>query len=199
MNKKLFLFLYWFLSFTWALPTTLLGAIVALGLIITGHKPKKFCSSICFPITEDWGLELGIFFICSKDKSVALMEHEYGHQLQACFLLGPLTIFWATIPSIARYWMREANSKVKRAMVVSIFCLIMVVVIGCLLCLHFVLNNDLFAFISVAVMQYMCIVGAWLVGIKNRYDLYGLDDYDDFWVEGDASKRGKEAHEKFFM
>lgn len=104
-NKKTFLVLYWILSFTWALPTTILGGLIGLILIITGHKPKKFAPGHWnFALSEDWGLELGLFAIVDKDRSPDLMAHEYGHHLQACFLLGPLTLFVATIPSAIRFW-----------------------------------------------------------------------------------------------
>lgn len=110
-NKKSFVALYWILSFTWALPTTLLGFLIAIPLLITGHKPKKFCTMFAFPLAEDWGLELGIFAIVDKEWSHDLLCHEYGHQLQACFVWGPLQLFVITIPSIIRYWYRELFPK----------------------------------------------------------------------------------------
>ena len=40
--KKINGVLFWILSLTWGLPMTLVGALVALALLITGHKPKRF-------------------------------------------------------------------------------------------------------------------------------------------------------------
>ena len=132
-NRTMFFIWYWILSFTWALPTTILGGLIALGLIITGHKPKKFINGHWyFPLASDWGLELGLFSIVDKDETESLICHEYGHHLQACFLLGPFTLFVATIPSIIRFWLME-----------------------------------------------------WFPDTR-----LGKQDYDDFWVEGDASARG---------
>lgn len=106
-SKKAFVALYWLLSFTWALPTTVIGFVVAFFLMITGHKPKRFCTNLYFPLASDWGLELGLFSIVDKEESLELLTHEYGHQLQACFVWGPLQIFVITIPSIVRYWYRK--------------------------------------------------------------------------------------------
>ena len=194
MKKKLFLTLYWVLTFTWALPTTILGSIVALGLLITGHKPYVFCSGLCFPVADDWGFELGVFFIGSKDKDVQLMEHEYGHHLQACFLLGPLTLFVATIPSILRYWLREVETSAKRGMIIMIFFFITLA-----LCVGLAFIPSIVCFILYFILlAYMLIVVDWLIGIKKQYDMGCFDEYDSFWVEGDASRRGKEVHEKYF-
>lgn len=199
MKKKLFLALYWVLTFTWALPTTILGSIVALGLLITGHKPYVFCSGLCFPVAEDWGLELGVFFIGAKDKDIPLAEHEYGHHLQACFLLGPLTLFVATIPSIARFWLREAESKKMRRVAVLVFFLIMMAVCGAFVGMSFLFSCTVLSYIAFcAILPYACIVSDWLLYLAKRYDEFGLDEYDDFWVEGDASRRGKKIHEKYF-
>ena len=95
-NKILFLIFFYFLSFTWALPTTLLGITVALGLFAAGKRPERFGPCLCFHIGNGWGFELGLFFIGDKGKSYELDCHEAGHQIQAC-LLGPFTLFVFTI------------------------------------------------------------------------------------------------------
>ena len=64
-NKKLTI-LIWVLSFTWALPTTLAGCVVALYLRLRGNKPKRFGPIFYFPITEDYGLNLGPFILVPK-------------------------------------------------------------------------------------------------------------------------------------
>lgn len=102
-------FLFHLLSFTWGLPMTLLGCIVALIMIVTGHKPQRFCDHIYFQVGETlWGgLELGwIFFLTDCRPSNHTKCHEVGHSIQAC-VFGPLMPFIISIPSAIRYWYRE--------------------------------------------------------------------------------------------
>ena len=62
--------LFYLLSFTWGLPLTLVGCVVAIVLLITGHKPKKWGYCYYFEIGKNWGgLELGPFFLVNKDAS----------------------------------------------------------------------------------------------------------------------------------
>ena len=57
-------FWFWFLSFTWGLPMTLIGCFVALVLILTKHKPKKWLYSYYFEVGKNWGgFEMGPFFV----------------------------------------------------------------------------------------------------------------------------------------
>lgn len=101
--------LYYILSFTWGLPMTLLGSIVALCIIITGHKPVKYGWNYCFEFDIDWGLELGIFFIAPK-YSIHTKNHEHGHGIQNIYL-GIFTIGTVSIPSVIRFWYREIKEK----------------------------------------------------------------------------------------
>lgn len=103
MNK----FLFYLLSFTWGLPMTLVGCIVALALLITGHKPKKYGYCWYFEVGNNWGgLELGITFLTDKTPSEHTKIHEMGHGLQNCYW-GLLMPFVICIPSAIRYWYRE--------------------------------------------------------------------------------------------
>lgn len=98
MNKKVF----YALSFTWGLPLTLCGLIVALFLLGTGHRPKRFGWAWCFEFGKPWGgLNLGSIFLCQKGASDSLKCHEFGHAIQNCFF-GPL-IIPLVIGSAARY------------------------------------------------------------------------------------------------
>lgn len=107
-NKKW----YYILNFTWGLPMNLIGAIVALALILTKHKPKKHCGCIYFEVGKSgWGgLELGCFFLCSPGASLHTKNHEYGHSLQNA-LWGPLFPFVIAIPSAIRYHYRNLELK----------------------------------------------------------------------------------------
>lgn len=103
IDKKTF----WLLSLTWGLPMTLFGAIVALALLVTGHKPKKYHYSIYFEVGRGWGgFECGAFFVVCKDNGESLKRHEAGHGIQNCFL-GVFTPFLVSIPSAIRYWYRR--------------------------------------------------------------------------------------------
>ena len=195
-NKKLFLTLYWVLSFTWALPTTLLGGLVALGLLITGHKPKRYCCALCFPLGSDWGLELGLFFIGSKDEDEELKQHEFGHHLQACFLLGPLTLFVATIPSIIRFWIFSIPKPKYKWLFYVVFVLIALSMFGCLMLTGIV--YDYTAWLGWALTGVFCVFFSWIVAETEHLMLHNDVKYEDFWVEADATRRGKEISEKFF-
>lgn len=103
MNK----FKFYLLSFTWGLPMTLIGCIVALILLVIGKKPKKYGYGFHFEIGNDWGgLSLGIVLITDKTPSEHIKMHEVGHGLQNCYW-GVLMPFVICIPSAIRYWYRE--------------------------------------------------------------------------------------------
>lgn len=103
MNKKTF----YLLSFTWGLPMTIIGCVVALALIICGYKPKKFGYCYYFTIGNNWGgLELGLFFLTDKSENIHTLKHEHGHALDNC-LFGFFMPFIVCIPSAIRYWYRE--------------------------------------------------------------------------------------------
>lgn len=99
-------FVYYFLSFTWGLPMTLVGCIVALILTIGGKRPKKYGRCWCFEFDVNYGLELGIFFIAPKGNYTSLKNHEHGHGIQNLWL-GIFTPLVVSIPSAVRYWIRE--------------------------------------------------------------------------------------------
>ena len=102
--------LYFFLSFTWALPLTLIGLLCALALILSGKKVKKTPYGICFPITKSTGVSLGVTVIC--DKEARLLPHETGHCLQNA-LFGPFMIVLISLPSAVRFWHRRFMGKRK--------------------------------------------------------------------------------------
>ena len=106
---KFKIFMFYFLSFTWGLPFTLFGLIVALILRVLGHRSKKFALVRFFEIGENWGgLELGLFFVCNKRPTFRIRCHEFGHAIQNC-IFGPLMLFIVCIPSAIRYWYRELH------------------------------------------------------------------------------------------
>lgn len=98
-------------SFTWGLPVNVGGAIVALGLMATGHKPKKYGRCVQFDVGDNWGGgSLGVFMFTGKNVPDKLKAHEHGHSIQNCYY-GPLMPFVVNIPSSARFWSRKAVKK----------------------------------------------------------------------------------------
>jgi hypothetical protein len=62
--------LFYFLSFTWGLPMTLIGYIVATVLRAIGYKPKKWGYCYYFEIGKYWGgVNFGPIFLTSKNSS----------------------------------------------------------------------------------------------------------------------------------
>lgn len=105
--------LFWVASFTWGLPMTLFGCIVALILLCLGYKPKRFHYFIYFEVGENWGaFEAGCFFITDKNPSLFTKQHEAGHGIQN-IMFGFLTPFIVSIPSAIRYWYRELTPNKK--------------------------------------------------------------------------------------
>lgn len=97
---------YWGISFTWGSPMTLFGVICALGMLISGHKPKRFHYNVYFEVGRGWGgFEAGAFFFVNKGPTLHIRQHEAGHGLQN-LVLGVLMPFVVSIPSAIRYWHR---------------------------------------------------------------------------------------------
>ena len=106
MKKSLF----YILSFTWGLPLTLIGLIVAMVLRICGYKPQKHGYCFYFEVGENWGgLELGIVFLTNKNPTTYIKNHEHGHAIQNCYF-GFLMPFIVSIPSAIRYWYRRIRA-----------------------------------------------------------------------------------------
>lgn len=102
MNARLNKFIFYFLSFTWGFPFTLIGCVAAFFLAIKGYRPQKWGYCYYFEFGEWWGgCNLGVFFLKDKKSSVSLKNHEHGHAVQNCYL-GPLMIFIVALPSLIR-------------------------------------------------------------------------------------------------
>ena len=98
-------------SFTWGLPVNLGGAVVALGMLATGHRPERYGNCINFPVGKGWGGgSLGVFMFTCRDATERLKQHEHGHSIQNCYY-GPLMPFAVNLPSTTRYWYRRVVQK----------------------------------------------------------------------------------------
>jgi hypothetical protein len=80
MSRKTF----YTLSITWGLPLALVGGVVALFLLVTGHRPHRWHGCACFELgrTRWGGLNLGLVILCQKGASSTLKSHEFGHAIQ---------------------------------------------------------------------------------------------------------------------
>lgn len=98
---------FWVMSLTWGLPMTLIGALCAFGLLITGHKPHRYYYFIYFEAGEGWGgFGAGGFFFVNRGPTQRIKRHESGHGLQN-IMLGVFMPFFVSVPSCIRYWYRE--------------------------------------------------------------------------------------------
>ena len=110
MNKCLF----YLLSFTWSLPMTIVGFIVALVLRIAGYNPKKYGYCYYFEVGNNWGgFSVGLVVVTDTTPSTHTKNHEHGHALQSCYW-GAFMPFVISIPSMIRYWYREYLVRVKK-------------------------------------------------------------------------------------
>ena len=103
----MWIFLYWLVQLTWGIPLNIIGVVVALVFVLSGHRPKRFVYAIYFEVGRNWGgVNLGGFFFVQKNASLVLKQHEYGHSFQN-MMLGVLTPFVINIPSAIRYHYRN--------------------------------------------------------------------------------------------
>ena len=86
---------------------SLVGIIVFGCLWLIGKKPKYY-HGICpyFEIGNSGdGVEMGWFFICGKNASDHIKNHEVGHIVQNA-LVGGVPSFLYSLGSCCRYWKR---------------------------------------------------------------------------------------------
>lgn len=197
MKKFLSYLVYWILQCTWGGAMTLIGAIVALILIITGHKPKTLGPAVYFETGYDWGgLELGGFFICCKNCSEQTKYHELGHGIQN-IVWGPLFPFVIWMPSALRYWLRTMPTRMKMSIFnlfyflgSLLFTTSLAVITGACCHLHWTtITIELFR-------AYFLVLSIWL-SVKEipKYN-HGFTDYDEIWFEGQATRWGTKMFER---
>ena len=187
--------LFYIISFTWGILMTLLGCLCALGLLVTGHKPKLFYQNIYFEIGENWGgFNAGCFFFCCKNHSLHLQQHESGHGLQN-LILGPFMPFVVAIPSCIRYWLRECKTLKNKYIFATIVSLCLV---GISLSIQLIgIINDILPMIIVGgiLLIYCVIIFNWLFFKEiPQYTENSQPKYDDIWFEGCASKWGTNTY-----
>lgn len=190
--------LFWILSCTWGILMTLLGLIVALGLLIAGQKPHKFGYGFYFEVGHNWGgLEIGPVFLVQKNALLSLKQHEAGHGIQNIWF-GPLMPFLISIPSAIRYWLRESclhkdqEAKYRwslRLLEAPSFLGFILVVLGAFTKVSPV---GLVSFIiGIVIVIYSAILLIWLTEFEIPAYAQVTPDYDSIWFEGQASKIGQ--------
>lgn len=109
--------LYYILSYTWGILTTLAGWLV-LGFVRVFLRKKvvdhgRFGPSHYAMLYDSWGgLELGTNFLIAdkmpQSWTLHTKQHELGHTFQNA-VWGPLAIFISFLPSVVRYWLDRAG------------------------------------------------------------------------------------------
>lgn len=184
---------FWVLSLTWGLPTTLVGGLVMLILIIFKYKPKKFGYTYYINIGKNWGgLELGAFFLTDRTDNYKTKCHEHGHCLQNTWM-GPLFPFIVGIPSILRYWLYRFKTDKNRTIFAVLVGIILVVLGGILPILGYILNIIWLKSFGWFVFSQLLRIQIWLVYIelpKFQNCRGALPRYDSIWTEGNATEVG---------
>ena len=95
-------------SWTWGLPLTLLGYLVAVVLKAMGYEPREWGGATYFVVGEGWGgVSFGpVIVICSDYDTDYVKNHEFGHSIQN-YYFGPFAPLLVNIPSFLRAAYRE--------------------------------------------------------------------------------------------
>ena len=196
--KKMFSYtIFWILQCTWGIIMTLIGGLVALALLITGHKPHHIGPTIYFKVGKNWGgFEMGGFFICDQNCNKSLMYHECGHGIQN-LIFGPLFPFIITIPSATRYWLRKIKTHLCKVIYANIYLIISILLFTGLILAGTLIHCTVLIRVCEILRIYFSIVAIWLILIEiPRYEHKEYYGYDDIWFEGQATKFGKKYYEK---
>lgn len=183
---------YWFVSCTWGIIITLLGLLVSLGMLISGHKPHKFGYGFYFEFGEGWGgLELGPVFIVSKDAAEVTKQHEAGHGYQNLWF-GPFMPLLISIPSAIRYWHRRSfKTQTKKYRFVERVCYPIMFIGASLIALDYFLVLGFLVYIGIGLFVYGSALWIWLNEIELPRYINESPEYDAIWFEKNASYIGK--------
>lgn len=181
------------LSCTWGIIMTLIGAVAALIVLITGHKPAMYGHCIHFEVGKNWGgVNLGLFFFTGKGASTSTKNHEHGHGFQNA-VMGPLFPFLVAIPSATRAWMRNYSYEKGKKLFAIIFYVALLVITAGLVVLAIFTQPWIWVF-PIFVFLYSTALFYWLMRIEiPKYNSgRGYVSYDSIWFEGEATKLGNE-------
>lgn len=195
MKKTLSYIGFWLISLTWGCIMTTIGAIVALILLVTGHRPYHVGPNIYFKVGKNWGgLELGPFFLVDDMPGRHTVCHECGHGIQNC-IWGPLMPFVVSIPSAIRYWLRDQREYNKKMKFIGIL-EVLILVFNLLTILIPVLCSNGWLFIIPGLITiYLGALSYWLWYKElPQYESRPYPLYDDIWFEGQASDWGERVY-----
>ena len=198
IKKILSYAVFWLMQCTWGIIMTLIGAIAAVGLILTGHKPKTMGPTIYFEVGENWGgVNFGPFFICNRNAPIHIKYHESGHGLQN-LLYGPLFPFIVAIPSITRYWLREMPTRIKKSIFNLFFLVASLAITTIIICFTGPLLHLHWLTIFIESLRvYLALISIWLTLFEiPKYDQDCSVSYDEIWFENQATRWGKKMYEK---
>ena len=187
---------YWLVSLTWGGVMTLLGAVIALGMLLSGHAPKKLGPNVYFEAGLGWGgMEYGAFFFVSKDASEETRLHEAGHGIQN-LVLGPLMPFLVCIPSALRYWMRNCKTHAGKRAFSGAVCLILALLgaAGLIAAAVLGLSGGVWALFGVGLFfaAYAAALCVWMLALEiPKYREGAYVPYDGIWFEASATRLGE--------
>lgn len=186
--------LYWIVSCTWGIIMTLIGALGAIAMLVTGHKPQVFGYSVYFVVGSGWGgVNFGAFFFLSETSGISTKQHEAGHGLQNV-LLGPLMPFVVAIPSAFRCVLRDCTFTGKKIVAGVVTALAAAVGLAGAV-LGFLYGLTALGVVGLLMALYAGIIALW--AFKREIPQYAggaYVDYDAIWFEGCATRWGQ----KFF-
>ena len=104
------------IHFSWGIIQSLLGACIALILLVRGERPQRFRASWVIRWPSRRGLSLGAFIFLPHGAGSSLIVHEYGHCIQS-LIAGPFylplfalpSMVWAGVPRLSK--MRRAQKR----------------------------------------------------------------------------------------
>lgn len=187
---------YWLVSLTWGGVMTLLGAVIALGMLLSGHAPKKLGPNVYFEAGLGWGgMEYGAFFFVARDASERTRLHEAGHGIQN-LVLGPLMPFLVCIPSALRYWMRNCKSLAGKRIFSGAVCLILALLgaAGLIAAAILGLSGGVWALFGggLFLAVYAAALCVWMLALEiPKYREGAYVPYDGIWFEASATRLGE--------
>lgn len=191
MNLVLKRILFYIISFTWGALMSIIGAIVTLILLPFG-KQGIYHGRVYTEIGANWGgLELGCFFICSKNPDEHMKAHETGHGLQNC-LWGPLFPLVIGIPSAIRYWIFAQKTFKNKQTFATTITTIALSISAITVIIPVLTDIDALFAIPLGLTFYSCFISYWLFCVELPQHTNGNPNYDDAWFEGQATNWGFE-------
>ena len=187
--------LYWVWSCTWGVIMTAIGAVIALVLLVTGHKPHIFHYNVYFQFGTGWGgVNFGAFFFLSETSPDSTKQHEAGHGLQN-LIFGVFQPFVVAIPSAVRCLIRKCDQKGKKivsCVLTAVFAALGVAAIV----LGYLYSLAGLGVVGLLMALYAGFIAVWLFNVEiPKYEGGAVVDYDAAWFEGWATRLG----EKYFL